>query len=66
MLKQDAIYRAGGKAGNKGHEAMGAALELADVLRQLRERPMIRRETRCRARALQMLYAWEAPGYRAC
>jgi 6,7-dimethyl-8-ribityllumazine synthase len=36
---EQATDRAGGKAGNKGHEAMGAALELADVLRQLRERP---------------------------
>jgi len=35
---EQATDRAGGKAGNKGHEAMGAALELADVLRQLRER----------------------------
>ncbi|MCU0620637.1 MAG: 6,7-dimethyl-8-ribityllumazine synthase [Gemmatimonadales bacterium] len=29
--------RAGGSAGNKGHEAATAALELADVLRQLRD-----------------------------
>jgi 6,7-dimethyl-8-ribityllumazine synthase len=36
---EQATDRAGGKAGNKGHEAMSAALELADVLRQLRERP---------------------------
>jgi 6,7-dimethyl-8-ribityllumazine synthase len=34
-----ALDRAGGPAGNKGQEAMAAALELADVLRQLRERP---------------------------
>ena len=33
-----ALDRAGGAAGNKGQEAMAAALELADVLRQLRER----------------------------
>jgi 6,7-dimethyl-8-ribityllumazine synthase len=33
-----ALERAGGSAGNKGQEAMAAALELADVLRQLRER----------------------------
>ena len=36
---EQATDRAGGKAGNKGHEAMSAALELADVLRQVRERP---------------------------
>lgn len=36
---EQATDRAGGKAGNKGHEAMSAALETADVLRQLRERP---------------------------
>jgi 6,7-dimethyl-8-ribityllumazine synthase len=36
---EQATDRAGGKAGNKGHEAMSAALERADVLRQLRERP---------------------------
>ncbi|MBP2647080.1 MAG: 6,7-dimethyl-8-ribityllumazine synthase [Gemmatimonadetes bacterium] len=36
---EQATERAGGKAGNKGHEAMSAALELADVLRQVRERP---------------------------
>jgi 6,7-dimethyl-8-ribityllumazine synthase len=35
---EQALDRAGGRAGNKGHEAMAAALELADVLRQLRER----------------------------
>lgn len=35
---QQALDRAGGAAGNKGQEAMAAALELADVLRQLRER----------------------------
>lgn len=33
-----ALERAGGSAGNKGEEAMAAALEVADVLRQLRER----------------------------
>lgn len=31
--------RAGGSAGNKGHEAAMSALELADVLRQLRDAP---------------------------
>jgi 6,7-dimethyl-8-ribityllumazine synthase len=36
---EQATDRAGGKAGNKGHEAMSAALETADVLRQMRERP---------------------------
>jgi 6,7-dimethyl-8-ribityllumazine synthase len=36
---EQATDRAGGKAGNKGHEAMAAALETADVLRQMRERP---------------------------
>ena len=35
---QQALDRAGGAAGNKGQEAMAAALELADLLRQLRER----------------------------
>ncbi len=35
---QQALDRAGGSAGNKGREAMESALELADVLRQLRER----------------------------
>ncbi len=33
-----ALDRAGGAAGNKGQEAMAAALEAADVLRRLRER----------------------------
>lgn len=36
---QQALDRAGGSNGNKGREAMDSALELADVLRQLRERP---------------------------
>ena len=36
---EQATDRAGGKAGNKGYEAMAAALETADVMRQLRERP---------------------------
>ena len=33
---QQAVDRAGGKAGNKGHEATAAALRTADVLAQLR------------------------------
>jgi 6,7-dimethyl-8-ribityllumazine synthase len=33
---QQAVDRAGGKAGNKGHEAAAAALRAADVLAQLR------------------------------
>ena len=33
---QQAVDRAGGSAGNKGHEAAAAALEAADVLEQLR------------------------------
>jgi len=33
---QQAVDRAGGKAGNKGHEAADAALRAADVLAQLR------------------------------
>jgi 6,7-dimethyl-8-ribityllumazine synthase len=32
---QQATDRAGGKAGNKGHEAAAAALRAADVLREL-------------------------------
>ncbi|MDP8986902.1 MAG: 6,7-dimethyl-8-ribityllumazine synthase [Actinomycetota bacterium] len=33
-----ALERAGGKAGNKGHEAAETALEMADLLRQLPKR----------------------------
>jgi 6,7-dimethyl-8-ribityllumazine synthase len=33
---QQAVDRAGGSAGNKGHEAAAAALEAADVIAQLR------------------------------
>lgn len=33
---QQAVDRAGGNAGNKGHEAAAAALQAADVLAQLR------------------------------
>jgi 6,7-dimethyl-8-ribityllumazine synthase len=33
---QQAVDRAGGSAGNKGHEATAAALQAADVLAQLR------------------------------
>ncbi|MGH7508643.1 MAG: 6,7-dimethyl-8-ribityllumazine synthase [Gemmatimonadales bacterium] len=33
---QQAVDRAGGNAGNKGHEAAGAALQAADALAQLR------------------------------
>jgi 6,7-dimethyl-8-ribityllumazine synthase len=33
---QQAVDRAGGAAGNKGHEAAGAALQAADVITQLR------------------------------
>jgi 6,7-dimethyl-8-ribityllumazine synthase len=32
---EQALDRAGGKAGNKGHEATLAAIEMIDVLRQL-------------------------------
>ena len=35
---QQAVDRAGGSAGNKGHEAAAAALQAADVLAQLRAR----------------------------
>jgi 6,7-dimethyl-8-ribityllumazine synthase len=35
---EQAVDRAGGKAGNKGHEATSAALRTADVLSQLRSR----------------------------
>ena len=34
---QQAVDRAGGSAGNKGHEAATSALELADVLARLRQ-----------------------------
>jgi 6,7-dimethyl-8-ribityllumazine synthase len=33
---QQAVDRAGGAAGNKGHEAAGAALQAADIIAQLR------------------------------
>jgi 6,7-dimethyl-8-ribityllumazine synthase len=36
---QQAADRAGGSAGNKGHEAAGAALRAADALAQLRAHP---------------------------
>ncbi len=36
--QQQALDRAGGAAGNKGHEAAASALELADALVQLRAR----------------------------
>jgi 6,7-dimethyl-8-ribityllumazine synthase len=36
---QQATDRAGGAAGNKGHEAAMAALELADVIARLRQAP---------------------------
>ena len=36
---QQAMDRAGGKSGNKGSEAAEVAIELANLLRQLRERP---------------------------
>jgi 6,7-dimethyl-8-ribityllumazine synthase len=35
---QQAVDRAGGSAGNKGHEAAAAAIGAADVIAQLRER----------------------------
>jgi 6,7-dimethyl-8-ribityllumazine synthase len=35
---QQALDRAGGSAGNKGHEAAAAAIETADALAQLRDR----------------------------
>jgi 6,7-dimethyl-8-ribityllumazine synthase len=35
---QQAVDRAGGAAGNKGHEAAAAAIGAADVIAQLRER----------------------------
>jgi 6,7-dimethyl-8-ribityllumazine synthase len=34
--RQQAVDRAGGSAGNKGHEAAAAALQAADVIAQLR------------------------------
>jgi 6,7-dimethyl-8-ribityllumazine synthase len=34
---EQALARAGGAAGNKGHEAAAAAITSADALRQLRE-----------------------------
>jgi 6,7-dimethyl-8-ribityllumazine synthase len=36
---EQAVERAGGSAGNKGHEAAAAALRTADVLAQLRANP---------------------------
>ena len=33
---QQALDRAGGSAGNKGHEAAAAALQAADILAQIR------------------------------
>jgi len=36
---EQAIERAGSKAGNRGYDAAVAALEMADLLRQLREAP---------------------------
>jgi 6,7-dimethyl-8-ribityllumazine synthase len=33
---QQAIDRAGGSAGNKGHEAATAAIQAADIIAQLR------------------------------
>ena len=57
---EQALARAGGAAGNKGHEAAEAALTLADVAGPAQERLMLRAETKARARALQMLYAREA------
>jgi 6,7-dimethyl-8-ribityllumazine synthase len=36
---QQAVDRAGGAAGNKGHEAAMAALELADVIARVRQAP---------------------------
>ena len=59
---QQAVDRAGGSAGNKGHEAAAAALQAADVIAQLRAPSMLRAETKSRARALQLLYAWEMQG----
>jgi 6,7-dimethyl-8-ribityllumazine synthase len=35
---EQATARAGGSAGNKGHEAAAAALQAADVIAQLRAR----------------------------
>ena len=59
---QQAVDRAGGSAGNKGHEAAAAALAGGGRHRPAPGRAMLRAETKSRARALQLLYAWELQG----
>ena len=53
-----ALARAGGEAGNKGHEAAAAALDRRSAGRVAG----IRAETQARVRALQLLYAWDQVG----
>ena len=60
---QQATERAGGSAGNKGYEAAEAALLAADVVAHWAA-AMLRIETKSRARALQLLYAWELAAMR--
>ena len=49
-------------AGNKGHEAAAAALAGGRRHRPAPGASMLRPETKSRARALQLLYAWEMQG----
>jgi 6,7-dimethyl-8-ribityllumazine synthase len=59
---EQALERAGTKAGNKGWDAALAALEMADLFAQLEERGAVKERSRARGWALQALYAWESRG----
>ena len=57
---EQAIDRAGAKSGNKGFDAAMAAIEMANLMRQLRQAKLMPSRRRSRQRALQILYLWDA------
>src|ERR1035437_9789459 len=57
---EQAIDRAGAKGGNKGFDAAMTAIEMANLLRTLRQVTEMASRRRARQRALQILFIWDA------
>ena len=56
---EQAIDRAGAKSGNKGFDAAMAAIEMANLMRRLRQRVVMPSRRRSREHALQILFQWD-------
>ncbi len=57
---EQAVDRAGAKSGNKGFDAAMTAIEMANLMRRLRQPPRsMSSRRRSREHALQILYQWD-------